>query len=80
VLGDLGERLPGRVVASCFGHQVVGHSSRCSAGDTPAVKVGHDGGAVNAKLHGEHLDGRAGLVPGDQVIDLGVGEAPLDRV
>ena len=62
------------------GHHLVGPLPWCAAGDAVGIQVGHDGGAVHAELVGERLDRRACLVPGDQVIDPGVGEASLNRV
>jgi len=35
---------------------------------------------VHAEQVDERVDRRAGLVPGDEVVDLGVGEASLGRV
>jgi hypothetical protein len=50
------------------------------ASDTVAVDVAGQGGAVDAQLDGELADGRAGLIRRDQVVDVGAGEASLERV
>jgi len=61
-------------------HHLVGELARCSAENATAVEMVHDGGAMNVELAGEHVDRAAVLVAGDEVIDVSVGEPPLDRV
>ena len=48
--------------------------------DVVVVEVGGDGGAVDAVADGELVDGGAGLVGGDEVVDVGGGEASLGGV
>ena len=50
------------------------------ARDTVVVEVGSDGGAVNAQLGSELVDGGASSVGHNEVDDGGGGEASLGRV
>jgi hypothetical protein len=50
------------------------------ARDTVAVEVACHGGAVDAELDGELVDGGAGPVCLNEVVDVGGGQASLGRV
>ena len=50
------------------------------ARDTLAVEVGGDGGAMDAELGGELVDGGACSVGIKKVVEVGGGEASLGRV
>jgi hypothetical protein len=80
VLGDLRERLPARGAADGGAHHLVGGLPWGSAGNPLAFELVYDRCAVQPHLLGEDVDGGAGLVLGDEVVDLVVGEASLDRV
>lgn len=68
-------------VAVCSsGQHLVGHLSWATAKDASALEVCQDSGAMDAEVPGERVDRGAGLAPGDEVVDLGVGRTSSDRV
>ena len=79
--GDIGERKPGGVQLGRMREGVVvpGRSFLVSW-NVVAVEVGGDGGAMDAVQGGELADGGAGSVGGDEVVDVGGGEASLGGV
>ena len=80
-MGDLGQRQSGRVELGCLLEGLVVPCRLFAvARDTVAVEVAGDGGAIDVELDGELVDGGAGLVCVDEVVDVGGGEAPLGRV
>ena len=68
---------PGAISAS---DHLLGQLPWGAAGNASPLEMGHDGRAVDLELARERVHRRAALMLGDEVVDLGVGEASLDGV